>query len=191
MIVNKHKLRTQKKYNDILRATLNIIAETPIEHITIQEIKHKARVSQVTIYKLFENKDNLILTAIKEQANQSMSMVIDILKTDLTPHEKMYRYFDTFFTIAIEFPRQRDIIEYIFSGINQDLKNYVLLLYEETYTHLRKLYIEARKESVIRKEISSEQFITMCDMYTRISPEFYQTKTQMDIVVKSIIKSFG
>lgn len=191
MSLNKHKLRTQQKYNDILRATLNLIAITPIEHITIQEIKQKAKVSQVTIYKLFENKDNLILTAIKEKATEALSLIIDVLKTDLSPHEKLYNYFYTFFNVALEFPRQRDIIEYVFSGINQDLKEYVLSLYEETYAYLRKLYTKSRKNSVIRKEISVEQFIKMCDMYTRISPEFYQTKAEMEIVVESIIKSFS
>lgn len=191
MTVNKHKLRTQQKYNDILRVTLNLIAVMPLEYITIQEIKQKAKVSQVTIYKFFENKDNLILTAIKEKSIEAMSLVIDVLKTNLPPYEKMYNYFDKFFHIALEFPRQRDIIEYIFSGINQELKTYVLKLYEETYIYLRKLHLEGQKSSVIREEISAEQFIKMCDMYTRISPEFYQTETERDIVVQSIIKGFS
>lgn len=191
MNINKHKLRTKQKYDDILKATINLIAHTPLEHITIEKIKRKARVSQVTIYKLFDTKDNLIITALKNKSAEAMGLVTAVLKANLSAHERMQNYFRTFFNIALSFPRQKDILEYIFSGINEDLKKYVLSLYESTYFYLEKLYNEARAERIIREEISAQQFFKMCDMYTRVSPEFYQTKEEIDIVVKSIIKSFG
>lgn len=189
--MNKHKLRTKQKYDDILKATINLIAQTPLEHITIEQIKRKARVSQVTIYKFFDTKDNLIITALKNKSTEAVGLITDALKADLSAYERMQNYFRASFGIALSFARQKDIIEYIFSGINEDLKKYVLSLYESTYFYLGKLYNEAREESIIREEISSQQFFKMCDMYTRISPEFFQTKEEMDIVVKSIIKSFG
>lgn len=189
--MNKHKLRTQQKYQDILKATIGLIAHTPLEHITIEKIKQKARVSQVTIYKLFDTKDSLIIAALKYKSAEAVGLMTDALKSECSAHQRLDNYFRTSFGIALSFPRQKDIIEYVFSGINEDLKAYVVSLYESTYFYLDKLYSEARADALIREEISLEQFLKMCDMYTRITPEFFQVKEEMDIIVKSIIRSFG
>ena len=80
--MNKHILRTQQKELAILNATINLVGTQPIEQITIDKIKSAAKVSQVTIYKLFESKDNLITTAIKELSVKAVNHVMKILTSD-------------------------------------------------------------------------------------------------------------
>lgn len=153
-----------------------MVGHTPLEHITIEKIKQQAKVSQVTIYKLFDTKENLILAAIKQKSADAVGSITEVLKADSTAYERMQNYFSTSFGIALSFPQQKSIIEYIFSGINEDLKKYVLSLYESTYFYLQKLYDDAKKEAIIREEISAEQFFKMCDMYTRITPRILSNK---------------
>lgn len=189
--MNKHILRTKQKEQSILKAAIKLVANQPIEHITINSIKAVAKVSQVTIYKYYGNKENLIDTAVKEMSRQAVDSVMKAITTDLKSKERLSEYFRASFNTAITFPRQKDLVEYIFDGTNQELTNYVLSLYYPTYPYLEKLYKDARNDNVIRDEISYDLFLKMCDMFTRIQPEFFKTATDMDMLVKSIVKSFG
>lgn len=189
--MNKQYLRTKQKEASILKATITLVATQPLEHITVNSIKAAAKVSQVTIYKFFGTKDNLILTAIKEMSYIAVKAILEVLTSDLNPSERLQQYFRTSYNTALTFPRQKEIVEYIFSGINNDLMEYILSLYQQTYPFLEKLYNDSRKEGIIRDEISFQQFLKMCDMFTRIQPVFYQTQEEVDMLVKSIVRSFG
>lgn len=70
--MSKHTLRTKRKYNNILNATIDIVGHTALEHITINQIKTKAKVSQVTIYNIFGSKDDLIVAAIVEKSDRAV-----------------------------------------------------------------------------------------------------------------------
>ncbi len=189
--MNKHVLRTKQKEQSILKATVTLVANQPIEHITIDKIKSAAKVSQVTIYKLFETKDNLINTAIKELSVGAVNSIMNVISSDINPRERLKEYFRTSFNTTLSYPCHKDILEYIFSGINTDLMNFVLSLYKDTYSHLERLYDDSRKENIVRSEISLQQFLKMCDMFTRTQPQFYQTDDEMNLLLESIVRSFG
>ncbi len=189
--MNKHVLRTQQKKEDILNATINLVGTNPLEHITVEKIKKAARVSQVTMYKLFGSKDNLINIAIKEFAEKSINVVMEVLNSDTNPRDRLKGYFRASFNLAITYPNQREIIEYVFSGVNPDLNTYVFNLYLKTYPALERLYNDIKKENHIRSEISFEQFLKMCDMFTRTQPQFYQTSEEMELLLESLVRSFG
>lgn len=189
--MNKHVLRTKQKEQSILKAAIKLVSNQPIEHITVNSIKTTAKASQVTIYKLFGTKENLIVAAIKELSRDAVDSVMKVITSDLKAPERLQEYFRASFNTALSFPRQKELVEYIFSGMNNELMNYVLSLYQPTYPYLKKLYTDAINDKIIRDEISYELFLRMCDMFTRIQPEFYKTATEMDMLVKSIVKSFG
>ena len=123
----------------ILNATINLVATIPIEHITIDKIKSAAKVSQVTIYKLFETKDNLITVAIKELSREAVNSVMKAISSDINQKDRLQGYFRASFNTALLYPRQKELVEYIFSGSNKDLMHYVLSLYQDTYPHLERL----------------------------------------------------
>lgn len=189
--MSKHCTRTKNKHTSILNAAKKLVSTSELRHITVNDIKTAAHVSQVTIYKLFGTKDDLLLTAIKQISLDSVNAILTVIKSDISAYDRLYSYFRTSFTTALTCPQQEALIEYIFSGPSEELKNYVLSLYATTYPYLEKMYNDARNDNLIRSEISKDQFFKMCDMYTRIKPFFYQTPEEMDTVVKSIIKSFG
>ena len=189
--MNRHILRTQQKELAILNATINLVGTQPIEQITIDKIKSAAKVSQVTIYKLFESKDNLITTAIKELSVKAVNHVMKILTSDMEPRNRLKGYFRASFSIALLYPFQRELVEYIFSGNNQELTIYVSALYQETYPYLEKLYLDARKAKIVRDEISFQQFLKLLDMFTRIQPQFYQNEEEMALLLESLVRSFA
>lgn len=117
-------------------------------------------------------------------------MIISALSSSKGPRERMVDYFLTSFTIGLTFPRQKEIVEYVFSGLNPDLTNKIMVQYGPTYYYLEKLYNDCRNAGLIREEISIETFYKLCNMFTRITPDFYQTKDEMDLIIESIIRSF-
>lgn len=59
--------------------------------------------------------------------------------------------------------------------------------YDITLPYLTKLYEDGRKENLIRKDISVEQFFKMLDMYTCIERLSLLIPEEKDIIINSII----
>ena len=83
-----------------------------------------------------------------------MELITDVLKSDSSAYDRLQNYFRASFSIALTFPRQKDIVEYTFSGMNEDLQKHVSLSYETTVPYLEKLYNDCKKDHIIREEIS-------------------------------------
>ncbi|CCV64263.1 Transcriptional regulator, TetR family [Alteracholeplasma palmae J233] len=189
--MGKHIERTLKKRNDILEATKLLLKEKSIHHITIDDIKKRAHVSQVTIYNIFGSKDILITEVLKLHANEAICSVVKILESDCSAYDKLMNYFKFTFNTFTENPYQESIQEYVYSGLNKEIKDYVLNLYQGSYPAMIKLYTSCLEAKLIRPSITMELFFQMCDMYTQIKPKFYASKEQLDNLLESIIKSFA
>lgn len=189
--MNKHEILTEQKRLDILNATITLVTSESLHSITINKIKELAKVSQVTIYNLFDSKDNLINAALKEFATSAVNTTLNLLSSNLNPKERLEEYFRNSFNIALSYPKQREIIEYVFSGLDKELMDYVENLYAATYPGLKKLYNDNKDLGIVRNELSFEEFIRLCDIFTRIQPQFYQTDEEMNLLLESIVKSFS
>ena len=99
----------KSKTANVIEATIKLISKRPIEDITIGEIAKKARVSQVTIYNHFENKNAVMIEAIKKLITDNVDQIHQILMSQLPFKERLYAYFDGVFLQSIERPRLDNI----------------------------------------------------------------------------------
>jgi len=188
--MNGHEKRTLMKKKDIINATKKLVSTIPLSHIRISDIAQLASVSQVTIYKLYENKQALIKEAIKTISYENVNDVNIILKKDLPYSKRIELFFKTSFNNTIVMPEIAKIREYIFSGVDEDLKSYVTNLYNQTTTLLTQLYYDGLNEHLIRSEINLEMFLSMLDLYSHTHPRYYSTKEKLTILINSLIRSF-
>lgn len=100
--MTKHNLRTEQKKQTILNAAIHFVANEPLEHITINDIKSHAKVSQVTIYKFFETKDNLLNRAIKELSATSVKQTMAAISSNLSSRDRLRNYFEGAFLFQLK-----------------------------------------------------------------------------------------
>lgn len=189
--MTKHNIRTRQKKQAILNSAIYFVGNRPFEHITINDIKSHAKVSQVTIYKFFETKDNLLTEAIKEMSAIAVKTTMTVISSNVISRQRLKNYFEASFHLARKYPRQRELVDYIFSNANESLQAYAMDLYNQTYPQLQRLYDDCRKDGFIREEISFKNFLKLCDMFTVVQPHFYETIDDMNLLLESIVRSFG
>lgn len=154
-------------------------------------IRKKAQVSQVTIYNIFNDKHSLINEAIKSHAVDSVNEIVDILEKNQPAEEKLRNYFSCAFKQNIENPKTKSVQEYIFSGTDRELEDFVTNLYTKSTPGLLNMYEECKKAGLIREEINAEHFLNMLDIFTRINLDFYKSKESRKILINSLINSFN
>jgi len=189
--MNGHKRRTLKKKSDILNATKTLIATKKLTEITIMDIAKSAQVSQVTIYKLFENKKKCLQEALKSIAYENVQDIYHVLIQNTSYLERIALYFKTSYKNTTHYYQINAINDYIFSGNDPEIKDYVLSLFKMTTPMLAKLYEDGIACGEIRSEISLDAFLSMLDLYANIPPRFYKKQEDMERLIHSFIKSFS
>lgn len=183
-------LRTKIKTANVIEATIKLISKRPIEDITIGEIAKKARVSQVTIYNHFENKNAVMIEAIKKLITDNVDQIHQILMSQLPFKERLYAYIDGVFLQSIERPRLDNIKNYILAGHVPELLDFINEVFAKTKSDIDRLYQDGRSAEFIREEISQLQFVRMLEMYTQISPHYIKHKSERHIIIESLIRGF-
>ncbi|HEY5587297.1 MAG TPA: TetR/AcrR family transcriptional regulator [Ruminiclostridium sp.] len=142
--MNKYEIRTNKKKEAILKASLELFQKNGFANTSIKEIAALAKVSQVSIYNYFGSKNLLVKEAIAALMDDMLIMAEEILSLDISFPQKLRRVLslcpeefshsvEEFFTItALEDPQ---MVQAIFNTF-EDRK---MLLYEK--------YIDAGKEA--------------------------------------------
>lgn len=184
-------LRTKIKTDNVVLATIKLISLHPFEDITIAMIAKKAKVSQVTIYNHFKNKEAVIIEAIKKLALDNVERIHQIIMSHIPARNRLYLYFENSFLQAVERPRLDQIKVYIREGNVDELKQYIDEIFATTDHHLTRLYNDAKREGLLRDEITKTTFLRMLEMYTRTSVEYLKDKTERHLIIESLIRSFG
>ncbi|MDR1068906.1 MAG: TetR/AcrR family transcriptional regulator [Clostridiales Family XIII bacterium] len=91
--MNGFEKRTQEKRNGILRAAVALFSERGIQKGSVAEIAAGAGVSQVTIYKYFESKENLARCALEQYYNGLLRSFIDVIDSARPFAEKVEQAF--------------------------------------------------------------------------------------------------
>lgn len=189
--MNKHQLRTKRKENDILLAAVELVGTMPLNELTIDKIKTKAKVSPMTIYKIFGSKENLIHEAIIKITKDRVILANEILNSNLPNNEKFKAYITNAFNTALQYPQQKYLRDYIFASDDEAFKSAVFYQYGLTMKPLEKLHSELVVEGVIRKEITFSNFIEFLDMITKTDSKYFNTEDKLNSILNGFIKFFG
>lgn len=91
--MNGFEKRAQEKKHEILEAAVELFSKRGIQKVSIAEIAANACVSQVTIYKYFESKENLARCALEHYYSELLQSFIDVIDSDLPFAEKIEQAF--------------------------------------------------------------------------------------------------
>jgi AcrR family transcriptional regulator len=84
-----YERRSEAKKTIIKKCAIELFEQYGFERVTLDEIAKKAHVSRVTIYKHFENKENLCIEIVRTLAVQITEEIEAIIQTDIGFPEKV------------------------------------------------------------------------------------------------------
>ena len=87
--MNGYEKRTKTKKRIIQQCALDLFEKYGFEKVTLAEISKKASVSRATIYKYFQDKDNLRLEILKNLAMQTTDSIENIINSNSPFSEKL------------------------------------------------------------------------------------------------------
>ncbi|MDD4438777.1 MAG: TetR/AcrR family transcriptional regulator [Tissierellia bacterium] len=87
--MNGYEKRTKLKKNSIISAAWELFSERGITNVGISEIAAKAKVSQVSIYNYFGDKNNLAKEVLASYLDKAIKGYDEILKRDIPFSEKL------------------------------------------------------------------------------------------------------
>jgi AcrR family transcriptional regulator len=155
-------LRTEKKKEQILMTTFDLLCTYGAKKMRIAEVAKKANVSPVTIYNYFESKDQLIRSTLFFIMEKKIGIYETVLSQDIPFHEKMKR-------IMVDQEETAENIQ--INSLQSHLDDVVIQPYREeffrkkTVPFFTKLVDEGKKEGYIHPDISLESILFYIQMF--------------------------
>lgn len=160
-----YKLRTEKKKEQIVKITFELILTFGANKISIAEVAKKAKVSPVTIYNYFGSKDELIRSTILHVMEKKMEEYEGILREDISFHEKLGKImFDSGETAKnLEGDWKQSFMD------DAGIKEYIEEFYQNsTIPFFSRLIDEGKKEGYIDQHISLEAILLYIQMFKEV-----------------------
>lgn len=87
--MNKYEIRTQKKKNAIIQASLALFRTKGYTGTSVNEIAAEANVSAVSIYNYFQSKENLVKECASALLGETNGMVNELLQGEMSFKDKL------------------------------------------------------------------------------------------------------
>ncbi|ALJ06286.1 hypothetical protein APS56_14590 [Pseudalgibacter alginicilyticus] len=153
-----------KRKKLILEQSTNMFFNYGIQHITMDDIAKKCGVSKKTIYKYFENKDDLLCQVIELQIKELKKEIFENKQISENALKELMLFFDyvneLFFSISATF--------------GKELKKYYPTIFLEVIKHKNTIVMPflfenikiGKQEGVYKKDINTEE---ICESFNDIS----------------------
>ncbi len=161
-----------KKADKILKTTIKLFIRDGIKKITMDDIAENSKVSKVTIYKYFKDKDSLYLEVSRHIYSYYFEKLRGTVASEDTLIEKLYKFMDIVcdFTDTGKFELCRDLAEYD-DAIEDEYERYL-----QTYRRsMLTLIDEGIKNDLIKKNLDRNMIFHYIDMgvnYYQQNPEY-------------------
>lgn len=168
--VDGFQRRREQKENAILQAALTLFMDAGVQKVSIAEIAAKANVSQVTIYKYFESKENLTQLVLKFYVDQIWEEQKKQLNSDLPFLDKIKQITFSKSDYANQFNSQ--FFQYFMNDYSTG-KSYVEEIYtREAIPRMIALFDEGKEQGFIDQNMSNEAIL----VYMQIFKDYLQQK---------------
>lgn len=161
--VDGFQRRREQKENAILQAALTLFMDAGVQKVSIAEIAAKANVSQVTIYKYFESKENLTQLVLKFYVDQIWEEQKKQLNSDLPFLDKIKQITFSKSDYANQFNSQ--FFQYFMNDYSTG-KSYVEEIYtREAIPRMIALFDEGKEQGFIDQNMSNEAILVYMQMF--------------------------
>ncbi|WP_309118549.1 TetR/AcrR family transcriptional regulator [Paenibacillus sp.] len=159
--MNGYRLRTEKKKEQIMRATFDLISKFGIEKTSIAEIAKLANVSPVSIYNYFGSKEELVRMTLIDLMNQSMNKYEELLEKAIPFQEKLELFLRGRGEMA-----ERMSMDLVQIGSEPAVREYIEAFYKErTIPFFKKLIQIGKQEGCIDPNLSIDAVLFYIQMF--------------------------
>ena len=92
-------IKTREKLIDVAR---QLFAHKGIENTTMSDIANASDKGRRTIYTYFKSKKEIYNAVIERESEQLVARLRDVVKSDLSPEEKLNRFIDLRVDVIVE-----------------------------------------------------------------------------------------
>ena len=92
-------IKTREKLIDVAR---QLFAHKGIENTTMSDIANASDKGRRTIYTYFKSKKEIYNAVIERESEQLVARLLDVVKSDLSPEEKLNRFIDLRVDVIVE-----------------------------------------------------------------------------------------
>lgn len=142
------------KLKDILITAKELFWKYGFKRVTVEEVCREAKVSKMTFYKHFKNKNELVKYIINHFTDKAMDKYNEIMHSEIPFSEKIQK------TIDLKLEQSKDLSNEFFNDyVRHADKDMLDLLNQKRTELLGKIindYVEAQKKGDIRKDIKPE-----------------------------------
>lgn len=155
--------RKKRKKESIRQAAFELFSAYGVQKVSIAEIANKAKVSQVTIYKYFGSKDELLYDVLSNYLEERLQHDLEVIESNLPFERKMARFI---FENTKDFSALNpDFLKSIMSEdprIRQITKDFA----ERKYIPLMLKFInKGKEEGYINHDISDDSILRFIQMF--------------------------
>lgn len=154
--------RKEMKKEHIIQTSINLFKSFSPNKVSIRDIADKSKVSPVTIYNYFQNKDGLILEVVREVLSKQLQLAEDIFLSKESFENKISQLIFTKGTFISDF--HPDFTTMILKN-----KRMVALIEAEyshkTYELINTFINDAKEEGKISNHISNELILKIMQLF--------------------------
>lgn len=162
--MNGYQLRTEKKKEQIMRTTYDLICRFGIEKTSIAEISKQANVSPVSIYNYFGSKEELVRMTLIDLLNKTMSKYEELLQKAIPFQEKMELFLRDRGEMA-----ERMSMELVQASSDPAIREHIEAFYKErTIPFFINLIEIGKQEGCIDSNLSMEAVLLYIQMFKEV-----------------------
>ena len=175
------------RQEQIIQASLDLIADSGIHGLTIKNISRKVGISEPAIYRHFESKTNILLgiiLKIKESLGVDLAVSVDETKNTID----IIR--EAFITRAKRFTKNHSIAAVIFSEEifedNIQLSDAIRIIMEESQMKMMKLIQQGQNKGDIIDSIDAEELVLMIiGSFRLLVTKWHMSKNSFDLEIST------
>ena len=153
------------KNNFIIDVAASLFLERSISSVTIKDIAERAEVGEMTVYRHFQKKTNIVLAVVLKLEKQIINSYFD-LSDGKTGYEKLQKFYNSYVSIFEDKPHYYQFIKefdlYMYENGSQELLEGYQAELDAFKAAFLQAYEEGRKDNSVREinDISTFYFAT-------------------------------
>ena len=189
--MNGFERRKEQKKENIRRAALELFQIYGFKKVSINDIAHKAGVSQVTIYNHFGSKDELVRDVVKDLITRMIEKHRVIIKEEKPFLEKLQAI--VFFKSEIVGQFQGELSQTAFSQ-DPEMRRFVESVWQGEVTQmLTDLFEDGRRQGYISNNLSQEAILLYYEIFRQgmsNSPHIQAKLEHNPKLIRELISAF-
>ncbi|CDQ39390.1 TetR/AcrR family transcriptional regulator [Virgibacillus salexigens] len=146
--------KNKPKYNQIIEAAVEVIAENGYHASQVSKIAKKAGVADGTIYLYFKNKEDILISVFEEKMGQFINHITEAIQNKNNANEKLYELIQLHFSQLSKDPHLAVVTQLELRQSNPELRLEINNVLKPYLTVIDSIVQEGMKEGIFRHSLN-------------------------------------